>query len=92
MVWSLVLPLADALLRTPVTGPVDLFAIAAALSLAVAVLLAGRAVGRPRATPARVPAVPARVRARRAEAIRQRDPGAAGRARPRAPSARPAVA
>ena len=65
----------------------DMLSMAAVVLVALAVALALRVAGQLPQAPARVPAVPARARARRAAAIRQLDPDAAGRPRPRAPGA-----
>jgi hypothetical protein len=88
VLWSL-----SALLPVELFGsPGNLAAIATAV---VAVLLAGVLLRQRRdRTPARVPvrAMTPRERARYADAIRQCDPDAAGRPRPRAPSTRPPAA
>ena len=78
-------PLVDAVTATPAT------AVAAILAVALGLLVAALAgLGAPAL---RAPAVTAaREVVRRAEATRQRDPDAAGRPRPRAPTARPAAA
>jgi hypothetical protein len=70
------------------SSPTDILAMAAVVAIAVAVLLAARLAGRLPAEPARVVVTPARARTRRAVAVRQLDPDAPGRPRPRAPGAR----
>jgi hypothetical protein len=80
MLWSLT---ADLL-----TAPGSLLAVATVLAAILVVALFADRGTAARRTPVPVRAVALRERARRAAAIRQRDPDAAGRPRPRAPSTR----
>ncbi len=66
-------------------NPTDVLVLAAVAMVALAIVFAARALGAPPAAPARVRAVPARARSRHPTVIRQLDPDAAGRPRPRAP-------
>jgi Family of unknown function (DUF6412) len=66
-------------------NPADVLVVAAVAVVAMAIVFAARAIGALPSAPARVPAVPARARSRHPAVIRQIDPDAAGRPRPRAP-------
>jgi hypothetical protein len=66
-------------------GPADVLALAAIALVAMAIVYAVRAIGRVPSSPSRVPLVPARARSQHPSVIRQLDPDAAGRPRPRAP-------
>jgi hypothetical protein len=87
VLWSLTALLPAGLLDRPGS-------LAAIATVVVAVLLAGMLLRQQRRTPVRVQvrAVSPRERARRAAAMRQCDPDAPGRCRPRAPSTRPPAA
>ena len=84
MSWSLTALFA----WTGAMSPTDVLALAAVAVVAMAIVFAARALVALPAAPARVPAVPARARSRHTAAIRQLDPDAAGRPRPRAPGDR----
>jgi Family of unknown function (DUF6412) len=68
-------------------GPADVVALAAIALVVAAIVYAVRAIGRVPSSASRVPLVPARARSRHPAVIRQLDPDAAGRPRPRAPGA-----
>jgi hypothetical protein len=77
MLWSMTAQL--------LTSPASMLAIATAVAaVLVLAILAGR-VSTPRRAPQPVRVLSQRERARRAAAVRQTDPDAAGRPRPRAP-------
>jgi hypothetical protein len=73
---------------TTALSPTDGLALAAVALVALAVVVAARMIGALPAAPARVRAVPARAASRRLVTVRQLDPDAAGRPRPRAPGDR----
>ena len=77
MLWSMTAHL--------LTSPASMLAVATAVAAVLVIaMLAGR-LGTPRRAPQPVRVLSQRERARRAAAIRQTDPDAAGRPRPRAP-------